>query len=66
MTLGKDYILTNIEEGFYREFKAACSHYGLSMKEVLIRHMQNIVNDYRKYKSGFTSIDLTKPKGGKK
>lgn len=60
--LAKDYILSNIDQDFHREFKAACSHYGLSMREVFIRHMQNIVNDYRKYKSGFTNPDVTKPK----
>jgi 1,4-dihydroxy-2-naphthoate octaprenyltransferase len=36
------------------------------MRATLIKHMQNIVNDYYKYKRGFTGPDLTKPKRGKK
>jgi len=64
--LAKDYILSNIDEDFHREFKAACSHYGLSMRVVFIRHMENIVNDYRKYKKGFTGNNTTKLKKRKK
>jgi len=55
--LSKTYFLENINEELQKDFKTACAHYGLSMKEVLIRHMQNIVNDYRKEKRG-----LGKPK----
>ena len=58
--MAKDFILHNLDQDFHREFKAACSHYGLSMREVLIRHMQNIVNDYRKYKAGFNNNDTLK------
>ena len=53
-----DLILHDLDRELRKDFKTACAHYGLSMKEVLIRHMQNIVNDYRvakvdirKYKS---------------
>ena len=43
----KDLIIRDLPEDLRKDFKTACSHYGLTMKETLIRHMQNIVNDYR-------------------
>ena len=46
--MGKDMIIQGVSEDLKKDFKTACSHYGLSMKETLIRHMQNTVNDYRK------------------
>ncbi|MBA7662270.1 hypothetical protein ES703_70298 [subsurface metagenome] len=39
-----------IDPGLWREFKAACAHYDISMKATLIKHIQNIVNDYRMQK----------------
>ena len=51
-------IIQGISEDLKKDFKTACSHYGLSMKETLIRHMQNIVNDYRKAR-----FMIDKPKG---
>jgi len=56
--LVKDMIIQGISEDLKKDFKTACSHYGLSMKETLIRHMQNIVNDYRKAR-----FMIDKPKG---
>ena len=54
----KDMIIQGISEDLKRDFKTACSHFNLSMKETLIRHMQNIVNDYRKAR-----FMIDKPKG---
>jgi len=45
--LKTDLILHDLDRELRKDFKTACAHYGLSMKEVLIRHMQTIVNDYR-------------------
>lgn len=45
-----DFLLKDLDPQLKREFKAACSYFGLSMKQVLVKHMQNIVNDYRKAK----------------
>jgi hypothetical protein len=66
MTLPKDFIIHNIDDDLHREFKAACSHYALSMRVTLIRHMQNIVNDYRKDRRGLIDSDLISSKRGKK
>jgi len=49
-----------IDPGLWREFKAACAYYGISIKATLIKHVQNIVNDYRKDKSGFTDNGVMK------
>jgi hypothetical protein len=48
--MSKDFQLKDLDPQLHREFKAACSHFGLSMKQVLVKHMQNIVNDYWKAK----------------
>jgi len=64
--LSKTYFLENINEELQREFKTACAHYGLSMRAVLIKHMQNIVNDYRKDKKGLGKPKIYKHEKGKK
>ena len=46
MTLGKDYLIKDINPVIYKQFKAACAYYGLSMKDTLIKHMENVVSDY--------------------
>ena len=46
--MSKDMIIQGVNEDLKKVFKTACSHFGLSMKIVLIKHMENIVNDYRK------------------
>ena len=50
----------DIEPGLWKEFKAACAHYDISMAATLINHIKNIVNDYRLYKKGFTGKDSFK------
>jgi len=44
-----------IDPGLWREFKAACAHYNISMKAILIKQIQNIVNDYRMQQRGLTN-----------
>jgi hypothetical protein len=48
----KDYLLRGMDPGLWKEFKTACSHYGIPMRATFIKHIQNIVNDYRKDKIG--------------
>lgn len=60
MTLTKDYYLKGIDNGVWNEFKAACAHYNISIRQTFIRHIYNIVNDYRAYKSGFTNTIIYK------
>ena len=52
-----DLILHDLDRELRKDFKTACAHYGLSMKAVLVKHMENIINDYRVAK-----IDSRKPK----
>uniref|UniRef100_A0A6M3MCC2 Antitoxin n=1 Tax=viral metagenome TaxID=1070528 RepID=A0A6M3MCC2_9ZZZZ len=51
--MSKDIQLKDVDPELHREFKTACSHFGISMKDVIVKHMQNIINDYRKDKAGF-------------
>lgn len=48
MTLGKDYLLKGLNRDLQKEFKTACAHFEISMKATLVKHMQNIINEYRK------------------
>jgi hypothetical protein len=48
----KTYLITDIDPVTWKDFKTACAHYDLSMRIVFIKHIQNIVNDYRKDKIG--------------
>jgi len=58
--LKRAYMLTNVDSELLNEFKAACAHYGVSMRATLLTHIQNIVNDYRKYKRGFSNNNTLK------
>ena len=62
----KNYVLRDMDPDLYREFKTACAYFDLSMKKVLIGHMQNIVFDYRSSKAMSGKPILDARKGGKK
>ena len=42
----KKYLITGVDPMLYKNFKAACAYYELTEKEVFIKHMRNIVEDY--------------------
>lgn len=42
----KSYLITDIEPELWKDFKAACAHYDMSIRQTLIKHIQNIVDDY--------------------
>jgi len=60
--MSQNYTLTGIDHKLWIEFKSACAHYNISIRATFIKQIQNIVNDYRLYKNGFTSLELQKPK----
>jgi len=60
----KNYMLNDIDPLLHREFKAACSHNGVSMKRAFVKYMQSIVDDYWKYKAGLTGNKKTKTEKG--
>ena len=60
----KDFRITDIPADIGKEFKAACAHYGISMRGTLINYMENIINDYRKYQKGLSGVDKKTKKGG--
>lgn len=61
-----EYLLKNIDSVLWKEFKAACAHFDISMRATFIKHIQNIVNDYRKYKMNFGEPDISKSKWRRK
>jgi len=63
--LGKTYLLTGIDHDLQRDFKTACVYFDISMKAMLIKHMQNIVNDYRKAKRGLETSKNSKKRSKK-
>lgn len=44
--MSKTFLIEGIDPKLHKDFKVACAYYGLSMKDVLIQHMRNIVEDY--------------------
>lgn len=55
-----NYTITRIERKFWNEFMSACKHYDVSARATLLKHAENVVNDYRKYKSGFYNKESIK------
>ena len=64
--MAKDYLIKGIDPGLYSQFKTACAYYNLSIKDVLIKHMQNIVDDYMTILINRTFEAKQRRKGGKK
>ena len=64
--MSKDFIVHNINKDLHRDFKTACAWYEISMREILIKHMQNIVNDYRKDKRIYGEVEISKEKRRRK
>ena len=64
--MSKDIQLKDVDPELHREFKTACSHFCISMKDVIVKHMQNIINDYRKDKAGFLGKVNSKSKWRRK
>ena len=47
----KSFLITGIDDDLYKEFKAACAFYGLTIRGLFIKHMKCIVSDYRVHKA---------------
>lgn len=62
----KTYLITGVEPMLYKNFKAACAHYEMTEKDILIQHMRNIVEDYLKAISLNEGFKAYTKKGGKK
>lgn len=62
----KKYLITGVEPMLYKNFKAACAYYELTINKVLIKHMQSIVDDYLKAVSKVIKPTTYTTKRGKK
>ena len=60
----KRFNFTNIDPDLYREFKAACAHYGLDMRQVFTEHMKNVVADYHQSILSQIKAKSRRKKGG--
>jgi len=63
--LRKQHVVFDVDRETWKEFKAACAHFGISISGTLTKHVQNVANDYRLYSSGFLKGNQT-VKGGKR
>jgi len=61
-----DYILKNVDDKLWREFKSACAFYGMDMRRELIRHIRNIVSDYNKARQDEAKAKAILAQGRKK
>lgn len=48
ITLTKRFMITKIDPDLWRKFKTACASYDLSIRQLFIDLMTNIVDDYEK------------------
>lgn len=64
--MNKTYLITGIEPMLYKNFKAACAHYEITERDLLIQHMRNIVEDYLRALSEFKEPEIYTHKKGKK
>ena len=62
--MGNDYIIKNVDPGLWKDFKTACAHYGISMRRVLIKHMENISIDYKAQMSNTSKLNTSLNKKG--
>lgn len=60
----KEYLLRGIDPGLWKDFKSACAYYGISIKEVLTKHIHNIVDDYRKDRKMYDQPKIYKKEKG--
>lgn len=44
----KRFMITKIDPDLWRKFKTACAHYDLSIRDLFIKLITNIVDDYQK------------------
>ncbi len=58
--------LTGIDPKFWREFKAACAYYGISIRGTFLKHAQNIIDDYLAKMKELFLIEKAIEKGRKK
>ncbi|MBA7495809.1 hypothetical protein ES702_06400 [subsurface metagenome] len=45
-----EYMLNNIDDKLWRDFRAACTFYQIDMRREFIRHIRNLVGDYHKHR----------------
>jgi len=64
--MDKKNVHLEVDGETWKDFKAACAWYDISMKATLIKHIQNIVNDYRKARREFDTPTIYTNKKGKK
>lgn len=65
--MSKSYLLRDIDEELWKQYKAACAHYGINIREEFLRHMRNIVSDYYAAMKKSKPIEIKdKEKRGKK
>ena len=64
--MSKSYLIRDIDDETWKDFKTACVYYDISMRATLIKHIQNIVNDYRKARMMFDKPKIYKDEKGKR
>lgn len=61
-----EYMLNNIDDKLWRDFRAACTFYQLDIRREIIRHIRNIASDYKLTRRREARAKLTLHLGRKK
>jgi len=64
--MSKNYIVTNVDHRLWRDFKAACAYYDISIRATFLKHIENTVNDYRVARMSFRKPEPHLKKRGRK
>lgn len=59
------YNLREIPDKLYKDFKTACAHYGINVRETLMNHMKAVIWDYQHRLDDPSKLNIYKRKGGK-
>lgn len=64
--MSQNYTITGVDQKLWNEFMSACRHFDFTARASFIKHIQVVVNDFRKYKMNYGArTDYTKGKGKK-
>lgn len=64
--MSKNYLIEKIDPELMRDFKTACAWYEISMRDTLIKYMENIAEDYLRSRAMSGKPEIYTKKGGKK
>jgi len=64
--MSQNYTITGVEQKLWNEFMSACRHFDFTARASFLKHIQVVVNDFRKYKMNYGEPETGRKRKGKK